>query len=242
MKSFNIIESVNTLLQSNISISNISKETGISKAHITNLKNGTKDISKASFDTVEKLYQYYLEQKDYIETSKDVDQAVLDIKIPKDIQTFISSLNQCIEDINSPYSNVGVEKIFIERLFTMAKSKESNSVVSYFLVNDLVPLKIKNEVISYQLNFTSPINKNDYLIEEIPNYTIEFAQNDLELMLKQLIYKGAKIKLIKSFFNHSDSYNTGIYIDMNQDEIFKYESSFINIKINEEYIEGNDEE
>ena len=238
MKDCNIKESIYTLLQSNISVSNISEATAISKAHITNLKNGTKDLSKASFETVEKLYHYYLEQKDYIEASKDVNQAVLDIKIPKDIQTFISSLKQSIDDINNPYSNVGIEKIFIERFFTMDKSKESKSVVSYFLVNDLVPLKIKNEVISYQLNFTSPINKKDYLIEEIPNYTIDFAQNDLELMLKQLIYKGAKVKLIKSSLNHSDSYSTGIYIDTHQDEIFKYENSFLNISINDKSNEG----
>lgn len=237
MKHLNMIESVNTLLKSNIETSKITQETGISKGYMTNLRNGNRDISKASFEVVEKLYLYYLNQKDYIETSKDIDQAVLDIKLPKDIQTFISSLNKCIEDINSPYSNVGIEKIFIERLFNMSESKKSNNTVSYLLVNDFVPLQIKNEIISYQLHFTSPINKSDLLIEKISDFTINFAQNDLELMLKQLIYKGAKVKLIKSSFNHNDSYSTGIYIDTHQDEIFKYENSFLNISINDNSIE-----
>ncbi|HCY6785921.1 TPA: hypothetical protein O1284_002759 [Staphylococcus aureus] len=237
MKHLNMIESVNTLLKSNIETSKITQETGISKGYMTNLRNGNRDISKASFEVVEKLYLYYLEQKDYIEASKDIDQEVLDIKIPKDVQTFILSLNKCIEDINSPYSNVGIEKIFIERYFNMSKDKKSNNTVSYLLVNDLVPLEMKKEVISYQLKFSSPINKNDLLIEQISNYNIEFAQNDLELMLKQLIYKGAKVKLIKSNLNYSDSYNTGIYIATHQDEIFKYENSFLNISINDKSIE-----
>ncbi|EZT88933.1 hypothetical protein [Staphylococcus aureus] len=237
MKHLNMIESVNTLLKSNIETSKITQETGISKGYMTNLRNGNRDISKASFEVVEKLYLYYLEQKDYIEASKDIDQEVLDIKIPKDVQTFILSLNKCIEDINSPYSNVGIEKIFIERFFNMSKDKKSNNTVSYLLVNDLVPLEMKKEVISYQLKFSSPINKNDLLIEQISNYNIEFAQNDLELMLKQLIYKGAKVKLIKSNLNYSDSYNTGIYIATHQDEIFKYENSFLNISINDKSIE-----
>lgn len=229
-----MIASVNTLLKSNIETSKITQATGISKGYMTNLRNGNRDISKASFEVVEKLYLYYLEQKDYIETSKDIDQAILDIKLPKDIQTFISSLNRCIENINSPYKNVGIEKIFIERLFTMAKGKNSKNVVSYLLVNELVPLQVKSEVISYQLNFTSPISKSNYEIQEIPDFTIEFAQNDLELMIKQLIYKGARVKLIKSNFNYNDNYSSGIYVDTHQEEIFKYESSFLNISINNE--------
>lgn len=232
MEHLNMIESVNALLQSNIQVSKISKDTGVSKGYINNLKNGNREVSKASFEVVEKLYLFYLEQKDYIEASKDIERAVLDIKIPKDIQIFISSLKKCIDDINDPYSNTGIEKIFIERLFTMAKGKGSKNVVSYLLVNELVPLQVKSEVISYQLNFTSSISKSNFEIQEIPDFTIEFSQNDLELMLKQLIYKGARVKLIKSSFNYNDNYSSGIYVDTHQDEIFKYESSFLNISIN----------
>ncbi|HCU7114029.1 hypothetical protein APV47_12785 [Staphylococcus aureus] len=234
----NVIRSVNTLLQSNIQVSTISKETGISKAHITNLKNGTKSISNASFDTVEKLYLYYLDKKDYLEASKNIDQSIIDTKIPRDIQHFISNLKQSIDNINNPDSSAGIEKIMIERLFTMSKEKSSNNIISYLLVKELIPLKIKNEVISYELAFSSPIKPKEYLAEKIEGFTITFAQNDLELMLKRLIHKGAKVKLIKSNFNYSDSYNTGIYIDTHQDEIFKYESSFLDITINQNLTEG----
>lgn len=242
MKECNIKESINTLLQSNISVSNISEATGISKAHITNLKNGTKDLSKASFETVEKLFQYYLDQKKYLETGTEEDKAIRNVKIPKDIRLFITGLKETIDDINNTSSNVNINNMSVERLFTLSKGNKSVSVISQLTVNQLIPIKMKNEAISYNLAFASSINQQDYLTDEIKNFTITFKQAELELMLKQLIYKGAKVKLIKSFFNHSDSYNTGIYVDTQQDEIFKYESSFINIKINEQYKEGIDEE
>lgn len=240
MKNCNIKESVNMLLHSNISISTISDKTGVSKAHLTNLRNGTKDLSNASFDTVEKLFCYYLEQKEYIETGTDEDKAIRKVKIPKDIQLFISGLQQTIDNINDTSSNVNINNIVVERIFTLSKDNRSVSAVSQLTVNQLIPIKMKNEAISYNLAIASSINQQDYLADEIKNFTITFKQDDLELMLKQLIYKGAKVKLIKSFFNHSDSYNTGIYIDLQQDEIFKYESSFINIKINEENKEGSE--
>ncbi|MEB7677987.1 hypothetical protein NGB25_12840 [Staphylococcus saprophyticus] len=240
MKNCNIKESVNMLLHSNISISTISDKTGVSKAHLTNLRNGTKDLSNASFDTVEKLFRYYLEQKEYIETGTDEDKAIRKVKIPKDIQLFISGLQQTIDNINDTSSNVNINNIVVERIFTLSKDNRSVSAVSQLTVNQLIPIKMKNEAISYNLAIASSINQQDYLADEIKNFTITFKQDDLELMLKQLIYKGAKVKLIKSFFNHSDSYNTGIYIDLQQDEIFKYESSFINIKINEENKEGSE--
>lgn len=240
MKNCNIKESVNRLLNSNISVSTISDKTGISKAHLTNLKNGTKDLSKASFDTVEKLFRYYLEQKEYIEKGTDEEKIIRNVKLPKDIKLFISGLQQTIDDINDISSNVNINNIVVERIFTLSKDNRSVSTVSQLTVNQLIPIKMKNEAISYNLAIASSINQQDYLADEIKNFTITFKQDDLELMLKQLIYKGAKVKLIKSFFNHSDSYNTGIYIDLQQDEIFKYESSFINIKINEENKEGSE--
>lgn len=238
MKNCNIKESVNILLHSNISISTMSDKTGVSKAHLTNLRNGTKDLSNASFDTVEKLFRYYLEQKEYIETGTDEDKAIRKVKIPKDIQLFISGLQQTIDNINDTSSNVNINNIVVERIFTLSKDNRSVSAVSQLTVNQLIPIKLKNETISYNLAIASSINQQDYLADEIKNFNITFKQDDLELMLKQLIYKGAKVKLIKSAFNHSDSFNTGIYIDLQQDEIFKYESSFINIKINNKINEG----
>ncbi|HCX9496477.1 TPA: hypothetical protein O0001_002260 [Staphylococcus aureus] len=77
MENCDVIGSVNTLLQSDIQTSKLSEETGISKGYITNLRNGNRNIAKASYEIVEKLFQYYLEKRDYIEAGKDIDEKVL---------------------------------------------------------------------------------------------------------------------------------------------------------------------
>lgn len=233
MTNLSMIESVNALLQSNITTITISKETGISKGHINNLRNGTKEIVKSSFDTVDKLYQYYLEKKDYLEASKNLDKAILDTKLPKDIQLFITSLNDTINSINEPSGSIKIEKLNIKRVFEMSNEKKSDKAFSYIYVDQLIPFQLKNEVISYELNFTSSIDKNKRFAEKINDFKINFAQSEFELMLKQLIYKGAKVKLIKSNFGHNN-YSTGVYVNTHQDEIFKYENSFLSLTINDE--------
>lgn len=229
-----MLKSVITLLQSNIETPILAKETGLSKGYITNLRNGNRDVSKASYEVVEKLFLYYLEKKDYIEASKDIDQAILNTKIPKDIKVFISSLKDSIEDINNPNSNKGIEQIRIERIFNISKENYSEYVVTYLSVNELIPLKLKNELISYNLSFSSEADSEEYLREKINDFTIIFSVNDLELELRKLIYNGAKVKLVKSNFYHNDNFSTGILVYTQQDEIYKYESSFLNISINNE--------
>ncbi|WP_239751409.1 hypothetical protein [Mammaliicoccus sp. N-M52] len=227
-----MLKSVITLLQSNIETPILAKETGLSKGYITNLRNGNRDVSKASYEVVEKLFLYYLEKKDYIEASKDIDQAILNTKIPKDIKVFISSLKDSIEDINNPNSNKGIEQIRIERIFNISKENYSEYVVTYLSVNELIPLKLKNELISYNLSFSSEADSEEYLREKINDFTIIFSVNDLELELRKLIYNGAKVKLVKSNFYHNDNFSTGILVYTQQDEIYKYESKFLELCIN----------
>ncbi|HDK4929246.1 TPA: hypothetical protein PSZ09_002693 [Staphylococcus aureus] len=86
---------------------------------------------------------------------------------------------------------------------------------------------------AYQLTFSSPVENNININDEVESFEIVFNENELELMLKQLINKGAKVKLIKP-----SSHATGIYIDTMQNEIFKYESAFIDIKVNFDKKEG----
>lgn len=227
-----MLKSVVILLQSKIETPILAKETGLSKGYITNLRNGNRDVSKASYEVVEKLFLYYLEHKEYIEASKDIDQAIINTKIPKDIKAFISSLKESIEDINNPNSNKGIEQIRIERIFNMSKEKHSENVMTYLSVDELIPLKLKNELISYNLLFSSEAYNKVYLKEEINDFTIIFSANDLELELKKLIYNGAKVKLVKSNFNHNDHFSTGILVYMHQDEFYKYESRFLALSIN----------
>lgn len=227
-----MLKSVVILLQSKIETPILAKETGLSKGYIANLRNGNRDVSKASYEVVEKLFLFYLDHKDYIEASKDIDQAIIDTKIPKDIKVFISSLKESIDDINNPNSNKKIEQIRIERIFNMAKEKRSENVMTYLSVDEQIPLKLKNELISYNLLFSSEADNKEYLKEEISGFTIIFSANELELELKKLIYNGAKVNLVKANFNHNDHFSTGIFVYTKQDEIYKYESRFLDLSIN----------
>lgn len=228
MENCDVIGSVNTLLQSDVQTSKISKETGISKGYITNLRNGNRNIAKASYEVVEKLFQYYLEKREYIEAGKDIDENILKTKIPKDIQQFISSLKESIDSINNINTNNSIDEIIFSKKFPMNKSKQSNNLLKpCWQVDEPIPLKFKNDIYSYQLMILTPIQSNINIDDEIKSFEILFNYNKLELMLKEFIHNGAKVKLIRP-----NSHSSGIYIDTMENEIFKYESTFIDIKVN----------
>lgn len=234
MENCDVIGSVNTLLQSDVQTSKISKETGISKGYITNLRNGNRNIAKASYEVVEKLFQYYLEKREYIEAGKDIDENILKTRIPKDIQQFISSLKKSIDSINDTNTNDVIDEVTLKKTFNMSRLKQTNNDNnSFWHIDKVIPLKFKHDMFAYQLIFSSPVEYNININDEVESFEIVFNENELELMLKQLINKGAKVKLIKP-----SSHATGIYIDTMQDEIFKYESAFIDIKVNFHKKEG----
>ncbi|MCG2177558.1 hypothetical protein K4Q81_09780 [Staphylococcus epidermidis] len=228
MENCDVIGSVNTLLKSDVQTSKISKETGISKGYITNLRNGNRDIAKASYEVVEKLFQYYLEKREYIEAGKDIDENILKTKIPKDIQQFISSLKESIDSINDTNTSDVIGEVTLKKIFNISRLEQANdSNKAYWIIDKVIPLKYKYDVFAYQLMISTPIDYNININDGIENFEIVFNYNELELMLKQLIHKGAKVKLIKP-----SSHGAGVYIDTTQDEIFKYETSFIDIKVN----------
>lgn len=234
MENCDVIGSVNTLLKSDIQTSKLSEETGISKGYITNLRNGNRNIAKASYEIVEKLFQYYLEKRDYIEAGKDIDENILKTRIPKDIQQFISSLKKSIDSINDTNTNDVIDEVTLKKTFNMSRLKQTNNDNnSFWHIDKVIPLKFKHDMFAYQLIFSSPVEYNININDEVESFEIVFNENELELMLKQLINKGAKVKLIKP-----SSQATGIYIDTMQDEIFKYESAFIDIKVNFDKKEG----
>jgi len=227
MENCDVIGSVLSLLQSDIQTSKISKETNISKGYITNLRNGNRNITKASYEVVEKLFQYYLEKREYIEASENVDENILKTKIPKDIQEFISSLKESIEFINDTNTNDVIDEVTFKKTFNISELKQPNdSNKPYWHIDKVIPLKYKFDMFAYQLMISTPIDYNININDGIENFEIVFNYNELELMLKQLIYKGAKVKLIKP-----SSHGTGIYIDTGKSETFKYEATFIDIRV-----------
>ncbi|MBH4712370.1 hypothetical protein I6F04_09600, partial [Staphylococcus aureus] len=118
MEDNDIIKKIDILLQSDIQSNQIANDTGISKVTISNLRRKTADISKASFETVNKLYNYYLERKDYLEIAKTIEKDVLTAKLPKDVQTFISKLKEAIDNINDVTKPLNINEVTLEKSFT----------------------------------------------------------------------------------------------------------------------------
>ncbi|WP_215392849.1 hypothetical protein [Staphylococcus aureus] len=227
MENDEMLHKVSVLLQSDIESHNISKATGISGATISKLRSGNKDIAKSSFLTVNKLYKYYLDKEEYLEKAKKVEEDIIDIKLSKDIQSFILNLKKVIDDINDPSSDLNINEILIEKKFTMS-NKSSVKLASSIKIDQLIPIQIKHSTFVYNLKIIRDYIENLTPTKTILNYEIEFNYNDLELALKRLIHRGNKVTLIKSNLNELGGSNTGLYVT---NYGYNYEYKFINIHI-----------
>ncbi|HDB3672688.1 TPA: hypothetical protein O6Q00_002216, partial [Staphylococcus aureus] len=121
MQNNDMISKINILLQSDIQTNQIANDTGISKVTISNLRRKTADISKATFETVNKLYNYYLDRKDYLELAKTIEKDILNVKLPKDVQIFITKLKEAVDNINDITKSLHISEITLEKSFTMSK-------------------------------------------------------------------------------------------------------------------------
>ncbi|HDH6142869.1 TPA: hypothetical protein PI730_002810 [Staphylococcus aureus] len=230
MEDNDIIKKINILLQSDIQSNKIANDTGISKVTISNLRRKTTDISKASFETVNKLYNYYLERKDYLEIAKTVESDVLNVKLPKDVQTFISKLKETIDNINDVTRPLNISEVTLEKNFTMSKDKKSTHLISTVKINDLIPLQIKRSTFAYNLRIVSKFMEDKTPLVNITDFQINFSYNELEIALKRHIHRGNRVMLLTSNLNEFGESQTGIYVSGN-DGGYNYELKFINLSI-----------
>ncbi|HBC4010870.1 TPA: hypothetical protein KED73_002677 [Staphylococcus aureus] len=232
MNNDEMLKKVILLLQSDIESHKISNGTGISSATISKLRNGNKNISKSSYETVSKLYKYYLDKESYLEQAKNLKEDILNIKLPKDIQIFISSLKNIIDRLNDNSSELSIKEILFEKKFTMTKDKKSSELISTIKIDELVPIQIKRNTFAYNLKIIKDYIDEHSPIKSINNYHIDFAYNDLEIDLKHLIYKGDRVTLIKSNLDELGETQTGLYVSSAG---YNYEYNFIKLYVFEDY-------
>lgn len=228
MENDEMLNKVNILLQSDIESHKISVATGVSSATISKLRSGNKNITKSSYETVNKLYRYYLEKADYLEKAKDEEEDIIKIKLPKDLQMFILNLKKLIDRINDKSSTLNINEISIEKKFTMSKDKQSARLISSIKIHELLPIQIKRNTYAYNLNIISNYTENHLPVKNILDYQIEFSYNDLEIALKRLIHRGSKVTLIKSNLDELGHSKTGLYVP---NIGYNYEYNFMNIHI-----------
>ncbi|MDF0320903.1 hypothetical protein O0M08_11155 [Staphylococcus pseudintermedius] len=230
MENNDILKKINILLKSDIKSSQIAKETGINKATISNLRRKNTDISKSSFETVNKLYNYYSERKDYLDIAANVEKDIINIDLPKEVQIFILKLKDAfnkIDDLNNPLS---INEITINKTFTMSKDKKSTKLISNVKIDELIPLQIKRSTFAYNLRIVSEFVEDKTPIHNITAFQINFSYNELEIALKRLIHRGNRVMLITSNLDEFGESQTGIYVSGN-DGGYNYELKFISVSI-----------
>ncbi|WP_341775928.1 hypothetical protein [Staphylococcus hyicus] len=239
MEGNNMIDCVKTLLNSDIQSNLIVKATGINKATLSNLRRGNNDISKASFETVNKLYKFYLEKEEYLNKAKDVEADIININIPKDIHAFILNLKKSIDEINEPNKSLCINEILIEKKFTLSKDKKSVKLISLIKIDELIPVQIKRNTFAYNLKIIRDYIDNSVPIENILNYQIMFDYNDLEIALKRMIHNGNKVTLIKSNLDELGNSRTGLFVN---NVGYNFEYNFMDIHIISDHGEGERDE
>lgn len=223
-----MLTAINILLKSDIESNKIAKETGISIATISKLRNGNKDISKSSFETVNKLYEYYLQRKNYFMMSEKIEKDISDIKLPKDIKNFISELRKVIDAINDYTSPLSVHELSIIKTFTMSRDKKSTNLKQTIQIEELIPVQIKRRTFAYNLKIVNDFEDKELPFESIKDYKINFLYNELEIALKRRISNGDKVMLVKSNLDEFGDSKTGIYVTGSNGG-YNYELNFIKI-------------
>lgn len=234
MTEIDMLKAINTLFNSDIESNLIAKETGISIATISKLRSGNKDVSKSSFETVNKLYLYYLERKNYFDMSEQIEKHILDIKLPKEIQSFISELKKVIDAINDDTNPLSVHEISIIKKFTMSRDKKSTNLMQTIQIEELIPIQIKRKTFAYNLNIINDFEDKGLQFNSIKNLKIDFLYNELEIALKRHVNNGDKLTLIKSNLDEFGNSNTGLFVNGR----YNYELNFMKVSIYREGVEN----
>ncbi|HHX0046016.1 TPA: hypothetical protein ACU3MR_002534 [Staphylococcus aureus] len=234
MTEIDMLKAINTLFNSDIESNLIAKETGISIATISKLRSGNKDVSKSSFETVNKLYLYYLERKNYFDMSEQIEKHILDIKLPKEIQSFISELKKVIDAINDDTNPLSVHEISIIKKFTMSRDKKSTNLMQTIQIEELIPIQIKRKTFAYNLNIINDFEDKGLQFNSIKNLKIDFLYNELEIALKRHVNNGDKLMLIKSNLDEFGNSNTGLFVNGR----YNYELNFMKVSIYREGVEN----
>lgn len=239
MLSFNKLNGIETkvekLLQSQITIKEISENTGISESILKKLSSGEQSVSNAKYNTVELLYNYYIERSDEIDVNSNNKSEFQHVKLPKKIRDLIEDIDKAIQDVNHNKQTVILEA---KDVYTNDKDENVYFKRKELAVNDIIglgPDETTKEYVSakepYNIIVSTPI-KNQ--ISNITKFNIVFDKQKLIDNLKQIKHEGGKFGINKSGEGRSvyvNPHNTSISKFNPYSYIGRFESFFMSIKI-----------
>lgn len=228
MYSLYIKNGVRSLLNSNISATKISEQTKVNLSIVKKLKSNLQTIENTNFDSISKLYDYYLDNQKEIEAQKEVPIAVLNQKLPNSVIKFLDEITYSVNQVN--FESVSrVSEVYIYDKYTIDNKGNSKSKKSYIKIDESIPVEKGGVVYNYQISIENEIDSKDK-IRGIKDLRIIFDRELLEIELKKHKMSGSKIKV-----HNSKDGSTGIRVVSHVDnkEIYNIESNYFNIDFKE---------
>lgn len=228
MYSTQIKDSVQALLDSNISATIISDKSNVNVSVVKKLKSNLQSIDNTNFDSISKLYNYYLDNQQLIDIQKEVDPKILNQKLPNKIIQFLNELSDSVDNIN--YNSVSrISEVFIYDKYTLDHEGNSKDKSSFMKVDESIPITKDGVVYNYQISINNEIDCN-HNFSSIENLKIVFNRELLEVELKKQQLLGSKIKL-----NNPKNGNSGIRVVSTVDntDIYNFESNYFSLNFKE---------
>lgn len=238
MLPFNRLEGIEAkvekLLRSQITIKEISEATGISESILKKLSSGEQSISNAKYNTVECLYNYYIEKSDEIDLNANNNSDFRNVKLPKKIRDLIEDIDKAIQDVNQNKQTVllDVKDVYTNQkngnVYFKRKELEINGVIGLGLDETTEPRGIREP---YKIIIRTPFTDK---ISHINDFKVIFNKQKLINNLKQIKHEGGKFGINKAGEGRSidvQPKNTSIAKFNSYDYIGRFESFFMSIEV-----------
>ncbi|MGO4038251.1 hypothetical protein [Staphylococcus pseudintermedius] len=229
-----IEEKVEKLLQSEITIKEISEDTGISESILKKLSSGEQSISNAKYGTIQQLYNYYIEHSDNISLHSNSTSDYSQVRLPKKMRDLIKDIDKAIEDVNQNKQTVilEVKDVYTNQkngnVYFKRKELEINDVIGLGLDETTEPRGIREP---YKIIIRTPFTDK---ISHINEFKIIFDKQKLINTLKQIKHEGGKVWVNKKESTRGicvHPKNTSIEKFKNYDYIGGFERFFMTIEV-----------
>ncbi|MEB7347447.1 hypothetical protein NEN33_09465 [Staphylococcus epidermidis] len=238
MLSFNKLNGIETkvekLLQSQITIKEISEDTGISESILKKLSSGEQSISNTKYGTIQQLYNYYIEHSDNIALGSNSNSNYSHVRLPKKIRDLIKDIDKAIEDVNHNKQTVKLEvkNVYTNQkngsVYFKRKELEINDIIGLGLDETTEPKGIRE---GYNIIIRTPFTKE---INHVNDFKIIFDKQKLINMLKKIKHEGGKVWINKKESTRGidvSPKNTSIEKFKNHAYIGGFERFFMSIEI-----------
>lgn len=142
-----IYQTIQKLLNSEITAYQIEKDTGISRAKIGRLKNGKNNIDNLSLETTDKLYKYATNSNGEERANMEEIKWNIIEEIESNMGRTIEQLKYIFEDLKEDLEILNINKIsYLLSNLVIQKNMYDIELVRYKKQDDIIETEVKNEL------------------------------------------------------------------------------------------------